>query len=176
MLKKIVISTFLILVLTLAAAGCNQPTQPTGPTTTDVNNKVDQVIKEGLPGFGPAMRGVSDSFDNMYYAAKGGNWGLAAYMGDVMNDYMAPDKISRPQYYPQWDSFYKANLGDNSSLRKAMAAKDFKAFDAAYSDTINKGCNTCHEGMGFKFIKKVKASAPEANIDYTVQSNASDNK
>lgn len=168
--------------ITIVLTGCNTqqtpqttPTPATTQTTTDANSKADQIIKDGLPGFGPAMRGVSDSFDNMYYAAKGGNWALAAYMGDVMGDYMSPTQISRTKDYPQWDSFYKANLGDDGALRKAMSSKDFSAFDKAYSATISN-CNACHAGLGFKFIQKIKASAPEANLDYSVKSDASENK
>lgn len=172
----------MLIVITIGLTGCNtQPAQqtpaqtPAGPTTADINTKADQIIKVGLPGFGPAMRGVSDSFDNMYYAAKGGNWALAAYMGDVMGDYMKPTQISRASNYPQWDSFYKSNLGDDGALKKAMAAKDFTAFDKAYTAIITN-CNGCHAGLGFKFIQKVKAAGPEANLDYTVKSDASENK
>lgn len=176
MIKKLAITSLLTTTVALSTLGCSQtPAQPAGPSTTDLSNQINQIIKPGLPGFGPAMRGVSDSFDNMYYAAKGGNWALAAYMGDVIGDYMAPEQVSRPKDYPQWDAFYKANLGDNTPVRKAMDAKDFTAFDAAASTIINN-CNNCHAGFGFKFIKKIKASAPEANLDYTVKSDASENK
>ena len=121
------------------------------------------------------MRGVSDSFDNMYYAAKGGNWALASYMGDVMQDYMAATQITNPTNYTLWDSFVKGNLGDSSALKKAMDAKDMAAFDTAYNTTITN-CNTCHTSLGFKYIKKIKASAPEANLDYSFQSVTSDKK
>lgn len=180
--KSFVFSALIAITITIGVTGCNpqqaqQTPAPssTSPTATDVSTKVDQIIKTGLPGLGPQMRGVSDSFDNMYYAAKGGNWALAAYMGDVMGDYMNPTQISRASNYGQWDSFYKANLGDDGALRKAMASKDFTAFDKAYTAVISN-CNACHAGNGFKFIQKVKASAPEANLDYTVKSDASENK
>ncbi len=170
----------LLLVVVFLAAGCTQQTPPapvpSGTTATADLTKTVNDIKGAIYRFGPPMRGVSDSLDNMYFAAKGGNWALAAYMGDVLGDYMEPTKVSKPDLYPQWDSFYNANLGDNSALRKAMAAGDFTAFDKAYTDTINNGCNPCHAGNGFKFIKKIKAAAPEANLDYSLKSNASENK
>jgi hypothetical protein len=37
-------------------------------------------IKGALPKFAIPMREVGDRFSDMYFAAKGGNWGLAAYM------------------------------------------------------------------------------------------------
>ena len=33
-----------------------------------------------LPKFAIPMREVGDRYQNMYFAAKGGNWGLAFYM------------------------------------------------------------------------------------------------
>lgn len=179
---KFIKSTILVLAIVFMAVGCNtQQTQPSTPaagtpTAADVNTRLNSIVTDGLPSFGPAMRGVSDSFDNMYFAAKGGNWALAAYMGDVIGDYMAPTQFSRPKYYPQFKSFYDANLGDNGTLRKAINNQNFAAFQTAYTNTMNNMCNACHASLGFKFIKKIQASAPEANIDYTVKSNASENK
>ncbi len=177
MLKKIILSTLLILVVTLAAVGCNQtPAQTAGPTTTDLSTQINNIVSKGIYRFGPSMRGVSDSFDNMYFAAKGGNWGLASYMGDVMGDYMEPTQLSAAKDYPQWSAFYSKYLGDTGALRTAMNAGDMTAFDKAYTDVYTNGCNPCHASLGFSFIQKVKASAPEANLNYTVQSKASDNK
>ncbi len=177
-IPKIVVS---FVVVGALAVGCSSqqtqpaPTTPATPAATTGTPALADVIKNALPGTGVAMRGVSDSFDNMYYAAKGGNWGLAAYMSDVMQDYMSPIQITRTQVYPQWAAFVKANLGDDGALKKARDAKDMAAFEKAYSDTINN-CNGCHTALGFKFIKKIKASAPEANLDYSLASDASDNK
>lgn len=179
-ISEIVIS---FVVLGSLVTGCSsQPTQPAPtpsasatPVAPAATTALADVIKNGLPGYSVGMRGVSDSFDNMYYAAKGGNWALSAYMSNVMRDYMSPTQITRIKDYPQWDSFVKGNLGDNSALKKAMDAKDMVAFEKAYSDTIDN-CNGCHSASGFKFIKKIKASGPKANLDYSFQSNASDNK
>lgn len=185
MLKKMLKPCILLLALTVFAVGCStqQPAQTPAPTATpgapsnaDLNNRIDSVIKDGVYRFGPGMRGVSDSFDNMYFAAKGGNWALANYMGDVMGDYMEPSKISSPKNYPAWDSFQNTYLGDDSALRKAINSKNMSAFETAYNDTMNKGCNPCHSGLGFRFIKKVKAASPEANLDYTVKSEPGENK
>lgn len=45
----------------------------------DVQKQIDE-IKGALPKFAIPMREVGDRFQNMYFAAQGGNWGLAAYM------------------------------------------------------------------------------------------------
>lgn len=165
------------LFVTFAVIGCTQqPAQPVGPTTNDLNTKIDNIVNTGIYGFGPSMRGVSDSIDNMYFAAKGGNWGLASFMGDLMGDYMSPTQLTEAKDYPDWDAFYKKYLGDPGALRTAMDAGDMVAFDKAYTDVLANGCNACHEKAKVKFIKKIKASAPETNLDYTVQSKASENQ
>ena len=59
-------------------------------------------------------------------------------------------------------------------VNKAIQAKDFKAFDTAYSNMI-KNCNGCHQAMGYGFIQVTKLSAPADNgINYTVKSEPGD--
>ncbi|MGA7388965.1 MAG: hypothetical protein WBW99_13715 [Pseudolabrys sp.] len=50
----------------------------------DVQKQIDE-IRSVLPKFAIPMREVGDRFQNMYFAAKGGNWALAAYMSKYMN-------------------------------------------------------------------------------------------
>src|ERR1041384_1265039 len=114
---------------------------------------------------------IGDPFQNMYFAAKGGNWALAAYMSKYMNGAMNPASLTKPDEYKTWKSFYETTF---SPVTKAIAAKDFKAFESAYSSTIN-ACNGCHAGMGYNFVKVKKLSAPADNgIDYTIKSNPGD--
>lgn len=182
-ISKIAIS-FLVVGSLVTGCGSTQPAPaPTTPSTSTTPATqaattipaLGDVIKNALPGTGVAMVGVSNSFDNMYYAAKGGNWALAAYMSDVMQDYMSPIQITRAAIYPQWTAFVKANLGDDGALKKARDAKDMAAFETAYTTTMNN-CNTCHAAQGFKFIKKIKAPAPVTYLDYSLKSDASENK
>jgi hypothetical protein len=58
--------------------------------------QVDQ-IKSVLPEFAIPMREVGDRFQNMYFAAKGGNWALAAYMSKYMNGAMNPASLTADQ-------------------------------------------------------------------------------
>jgi hypothetical protein len=69
------------------------------------------------------MREVGDRFQNMYFAAKGGNWALAAYMSKYMNNAMNPASITKPNEYPAWKGFYEGTFG---ATNKAIEAKDFK--------------------------------------------------
>ncbi len=54
-------------------------------------------IKAVLPKFAVPMREVGDRFQNMYFAAQGGNWGLAAYMSKYMNNAMNPASLTKPK-------------------------------------------------------------------------------
>jgi hypothetical protein len=124
-----------------------------------------------LPKFAIPMREVGDRFQNMYFAAKGGNWGLAFYMSKYMNGAMNPAKVTKPQEYPLWETFYNEKF---ASVNKAITAKDLPAFEKAYSAVIAE-CNACHAGMGYGFIKVVKQKSPsDVGIDYKVPSKAED--
>jgi hypothetical protein len=110
------------------------------------------------------MREVGDRFQNMYFAAKDGNWALAAYMSKYMNGSMNPASVTKPAEYKVWKSFYDNTF---ASVNKAIMAKDWKGFDGAYMAVISD-CNGCHQAMGYGFIKVVKMSTPADNgIDFT---------
>jgi hypothetical protein len=132
----------------------------------DVQKQVDE-IRGALPKFAIPMREVGDRFQNMYFAAKGGNWALAAYMSKYMNGAMNPAMVTKPDEYKVWKAFYD---GTFAPVNKAIQAKDFKAFETAYTGVI-KDCNGCHEAMGYGFIKLVKLNAPaDPGVNYTVKS------
>ena len=108
------------------------------------------------------MREVGDRFQNMYFAAKGGNWALAAYMSKYMNGSMGPASVTKPDEYKTWKNFYDNTF---APVTKAIQARDFKAFDTAYTSTI-KACNGCHAGMGYGFIQLEPISkSPEEDDD-----------
>ena len=128
-------------------------------------------IKAVLPKFAIPMREVGDRFQNMYFAAQGGNWGLAAYMSKYMNNSMNPASLTKPKEYPVWKNFYESSF---APVNAAIQAQDFKAFSTVYDNSI-KSCNACHVAMGYGFIAVVKQKAPsDTGIDYTVASKATD--
>ncbi len=128
-------------------------------------------VLDVLPKFAIPMREVGDRFQNMYFAAKGGNWGLAAYMSKYMNNAMNPAKVTKPDEYPLWSSFYTEKF---APVNKAIVAKDVAAFEKEYTAVI-KECNACHTAMGYGFIKVVKQKAPsDEGVDYKVPSKAED--
>ena len=136
----------------------------------DPQKQID-AIKAAIPKFAIPMREVGDRFQNIYFAAKGGNWGLAAYMSKYMNGAMNPAKLTKPDEYKVWEGFYK---GTFAPVDKAIQDKDLKAFEKAYTAVISD-CNGCHAGMGYGFIKVVKMKVPaDIGIDYSFKSQPGD--
>jgi hypothetical protein len=135
-----------------------------------LQKQIDQV-KSVLPRFAIPMREVGDRFQNMYFAAEGGNWALAAYMSKYMNGALNTATLTKPNEYPAWKSFYENAF---APVNNAINAKDLKAFETAYI-AVTATCNACHQAMGYGFIKVVKLGAPADNgIDYKIPSNPGD--
>jgi hypothetical protein len=158
MLKR-PIRTMLITVIAVLAA-------TTTPFAADLNDVIG-----ALPKFAIPMREVGDRFQNMYFAAKDGNWALAYYMSKYMNGAMNPAKVTKPDEYAMWKSFYDDTF---APVNKAIVAKDLKAFEKEYAAAM-KGCNECHAGLGYGFIKVVKQRTPsDVGVNYKVPSKAED--
>ena len=126
----------LLLMVTAVAAiflvitGCGDSTTTSTNANADLQKQLDD-IKAALPKFAIPMREVGGRFDDMNAAAQGGNWALAAYMSKYMNNAMNPAKLTKPDEYQKWSSFY---TGAFDPVNKAIAAKDLSAFDKAYAD------------------------------------------
>jgi hypothetical protein len=136
----------------------------------DTQKQLD-AIKEVLPKFAIPMREVGDRFQDLYFAAKGGNWGLAAYMSKYMDGAMKPASLTKPVEYVAWRSFYDDTF---APVNKAVMAQDFKAFAKAYDQAV-KDCNGCHEGMGYGFVEVVRLKGPaNPGLNYTRPSKATD--
>ena len=103
------IRTMLITVVAVLAAA-------TAPFAADLNDVIG-----ALPKFAIPMREVGDRFQNMYFAAKDGNWALAAYMSKYMNGAMNPAIVTKPAEYKVWKSFYDDTF---TPVNKAIMAKD----------------------------------------------------
>jgi hypothetical protein len=114
----------------------------------DMQKQIDAIMG-ALPKFAIPMREVGDRFQNMYYAAEGGNWGLAFYMSKYMNGALNPAKVTKPAEYSEWTNFYSKTF---DLVNKAIMAQDFKKFEKEYMAVI-KSCNECHTAMGYDFIK-----------------------
>lgn len=170
MVKKVTMIFVMVGLLSFIAMDAVNAAEPAMPMQSDMQAQVD-AIKNVLPKFAIPMREIGDRFQNMYFAAKGGNWGLAAYMSKYMNAAMNPAKLTKPKEYPLWGYFYSDTF---APVNKAIMDQNLMAFEKAYM-AMMKSCNDCHAGMGYGFIRVVKqATAPDAGIDYSLKSKATD--
>ncbi len=142
-------------VLALAAVGAYGQEWLKGSTDEKLKTLADL-----QPGLGTVMIEYSNRFTNAYYAAKGGNWDLAAYMAKEMGEIQEVGETTRPARADALKAFEKSYL---DKLNEAIKAKDFKKFDADFKSAI-QGCNGCHAGQGFPFIKYQLPKAPLAPL------------
>lgn len=112
------------------------------------------------PGLGTVMIEYGDRYTNTYYAAKGGNWGLAAYQLKEALEIQEVGEATRPKRAGGLKAFESAYLG---KVDAAIKAQDFAAFEKAFNVGV-KGCNGCHTAQGFPFIKYELPAAPPAPL------------
>jgi hypothetical protein len=108
-----------------------------------------KTLAEIQPGLGTVMMEYSTRYTNMYYAAKGGNWDLAAYQQKEALEIQEVGETTRPARAGALKGFETAFM---VPLAAAIKAKDFGTFDKAFKVGI-QGCNGCHAAQGFPFIK-----------------------
>jgi len=101
------------------------------------------------PGLGTVMIEYGNRYSMMYFAAKGGNWDFAEYQLKEAREIQEVGETTRPKRAEALKHFEQKYL---DPIGKAIAAKNFEQFDAAFNDGID-GCNACHKKEGFKFIK-----------------------
>ena len=178
------------MVLLVALSACQKKAAGPDPVA-DVAKRVDAVeMKVGnvqgttfnggdisvlgiQPKFAVTMREYGDRFANMFYAAKNGNWALAAYMDHYMRGAVAPVRVTKPKEYATLASFHKNSL---DPLLSTIGKMDFAAFQTQYTKTIG-ACNDCHAAMGYPFIVYAPPTEPANKyLTYTTKSKTTDFK
>jgi hypothetical protein len=91
-------------------------------------------IAELQPGLGTLMRDVSDRYWIAYYAAKGGNWELAAYQLRGVRSLFQKGNLTRPKYKSMVEEYTKKIL---DPLDQHVATKNFAGFEKAYREGID---------------------------------------
>jgi hypothetical protein len=86
-------------------------------------------IADLLPGLGALMREISDRYWTAYYAAKGGNWALAAYMLRGVRKRLNEGSLTRPKYKAMNDDYVAKII---EPLLTSCAAQDLAGFEKAY--------------------------------------------
>jgi hypothetical protein len=106
-------------------------------------------IAAGLPGTADLMVLVGSSWWRCAYAARGGNWPLAAFYARRVRSLQRRLGVIRPKYRERLDAFETAMLGP---VFAAIETRDRAAFDRAFA-TATDDANTQHVETGYGYIR-----------------------
>jgi hypothetical protein len=118
-------------------------------------------IAELQPGLGALMRDVSDRYWIAYYAAKGGNWELAAYQLRGIRSLFGKGNLTRPKYKGMIGNFTTKVL---DPLDQHVAGKNFAEFEKTYMAGINLA-NKMHAATDHGEIVWKLPSNPPQHLD-----------
>ena len=119
------------------------------------------------PGLGTVMIEYGNRFTNAYFAAKGGNWGLAQYELKEATEIQEVGEVTRPGKAELLRNFEHAYL---DPLAKAIEAQDWNTFEARFKAAI-AGCNGCHAATGHPYIQYRLPEKPvEAYLNFSLKS------
>ena len=82
------------------------------------------------PGLARLMAEVSDRYWILYYAARAGNWKLAALQSSEVEKALRMGEITRPKYTAHLEAFIKGPL---TAINRAIEDRDWAAFEHGYN-------------------------------------------
>jgi hypothetical protein len=128
-----------------------------------------------IPSQSHSMVDVSYHFTNLWFAGQHSNWPLAQFYLQQVRGHIkwalriAPvrkTKAGELKLQEKFEPFDSEKLAD---IEKGIAAKDRRAFSAAYRETLS-GCNDCHVASDKPYLRVVVPNQPEARgIDFSPQ-------
>ena len=138
--------------LLIAAGGCRTRVVP----STDE-------IQAYAPGLGEIMGLNQARHAKLWFAGRAGNWALASYELDELDEGFADAQKYHPTHKTAPDSLTRLipQFVDPplAALRQVVARHDLAAFPAAF-DALTAGCNGCHAASGFGFNVVQRPTAP----------------
>jgi len=108
-----------------------------------------KTLAEIQPGLGTVMIEYGHRYTTAYYAAKGGNWALAAYQIKEMREIQAVGETTRPARMEALKAFERSHL---DPLDAAIRSKEWTKFDRSFRAGV-EACNACHASVGMPYIK-----------------------
>ena len=121
---------------------------------------IDQ-LGEMQPGMARLMDELWKRFWYMYYAAKGGNWKLAAHNLSQARSLFKTCATVRPKYAEDIEMYSKLYL---EPLAQAISAKKWAEFEIAFQKSV-EGSDVYHDKTGHDYIRFVLPSKPPEHLD-----------
>src|SRR6266702_4644937 len=101
------------------------------------------------PGMARLMDELSRRYWVLYYAAKAGNWDLAAYEAKESEKILKTASAARPKYRDDIATFVRLRL---TPLGQTIEAKDWRSFEEAYQRGIDDS-NIYHDKYNKRFVR-----------------------
>ncbi|WP_024303851.1 hypothetical protein [Pseudogulbenkiania sp. MAI-1] len=118
------------------------------------------------PGLGGGMNEIGSRFANLYWAANGGNWGLAQYQLKELLEAQEVAETTRPARAPMLKAFEQSYL---EPLAAAIKKKDLSQFNPRFA-AAEQGCNACHTALGYGFLRyHVPKRPPPSWLNFTLK-------
>ncbi len=120
---------------------------------------IDQ-LAEIQPGLATIMKEVGERYTETYYAAKGGNWKLAAHHLNQVRAAFRTGKVTRPKFADDLTVFDKDHL---QPIFKAIHDQDWNQFE----DAFRKGeaaSDVYHDKRGYPHIRYVLPDEKRSNL------------
>ena len=126
---------------------------------SDVTDELSpEHIAAGLPGTADLMVLVGASWWKCAYAARGGNWPLAAFYARRVRSLQRRLGIIRPKYKERLERYEAAMLGP---VFKAIEIQDRRGFENAFTAATDDA-NAQHVETGYGYIRwKLPNEAPK---------------
>jgi len=114
-----------------------------------------------LPGTGEIMASVGNAWWKCAYAARGGNWELAAYFARRVRGLQRKLAVIRPKYADDLLAFENEHL---SPLLTALGAHNGPSFERVYELATEKA-NELHVKWAKPYIRWVLPDEPPKDLD-----------
>jgi hypothetical protein len=134
---------------------------PDEPQTKSPPLSLEQ-IAQLLPGTGEIMASVGNAWWKCAYAARGGNWELAAYFARRVRGLQRKLAQIRPKYADDLGAFEREHL---DPVLAALGAHNGPAFEGAYAGATEKA-NELHVKWAKPYIRWVLPDEPPKDLDF----------
>ena len=117
-------------------------------------------LAELQPGMAASMKVVGERYTQSYYAAKGGNWKLAAYHLNQLRAAFKNAKLTRPRFADDLTAFDREYL---QPIFKAIHDQNWVDFEATFRRG-ELGSDLYHEKRGVSYIKYALPEQVTSNL------------
>jgi hypothetical protein len=125
-----------------------------------VELNLDQLV-ELQPGLGRLMPDIGRRYWIVYYAARGGNWPLAAHQLRQIRHLFRIGATTRPKMQKHLEAFEQGTL---DRLAAAVESRDWTVFDVTYRQGIDSA-NRFHQLTDHAEIRWRLPDDPPADLD-----------